>query len=551
MRWRAARPAIARARSAIWSPTWRASRGRRLAEARALRAELGHGAGRGEGEGRPSAERLARIRLLEDRPEAALEALGGACAAGLTGDRLRALGLVHEFGDRRSAARACYELAVAAGDQPAMLRLARLDARLPDAELAEMGRSAAGRAALNRAAGQGIAAAHWALARLAAAAGDQPAALARADRALSLAGAAAGRDTAEIVEVDAAARADAGWVADARALRDGLANARRAEELARRERRRRLVAGGAALLALLAALLARLRWRGWTVAAALRRSPALFPEVGRAVAEIRHDVLKHRAGVLGVIAEPGARRDDIRRALTEPQPTSAAVAGIYDRLALAARGLGMQLRPLAREPVFGPLARDLALAETLACASEPAGAAASTDAALLAADARLRGVHADRLTELTQLGPRTRLDAAELAGWIGAVEAAARRDGAGWAAPSLMLGELAVEFPVERGALGAIFANLLRNAQAAVAGAEDPRVIVRVERERDVAGRQVANLFVGDSSPAPLTLEAIEARESGRGLAIVRDLVRQWRGHLVVRPEPAPFTKQVGACFPS
>ena len=45
-------------------------------------------------------------------------------------------------------------------------------------------------------------------------------------------------------------------------------------------------------------------------------------------------------------------------------------------------------------------------------------------------------------------------------------------------------------------------------------------------------------------------MEAIEARESGRGLAIVRDLVRAWRGHMVVRPESAPFTKLVGASFP-
>jgi len=113
-----------------------------------------------------------------------------------------------------------------------------------------------------------------------------------------------------------------------------------------------------------------------------------------------------------------------------------------------------------------------------------------------------------------------------------------------------MLGELAVDFPVERGALNAIFTNLLRNAQAAVAGGDDGRVIVRVDRERDVTGRQVARLLVGDSAAAELTLEAIEARESGRGLAIVRDLVRQWRGHMLVRPEPPPFRKQVGACFP-
>jgi signal transduction histidine kinase len=113
-----------------------------------------------------------------------------------------------------------------------------------------------------------------------------------------------------------------------------------------------------------------------------------------------------------------------------------------------------------------------------------------------------------------------------------------------------MLGDLTVEFPVERSALTAIFANLLRNAQAAVAGRDDARVIVRVDREREVTGRQVVTLSVADSAAEPLTLEAIEARESGRGLAIVRDLVRQWRGHLIVRPETAPFVKQVGACFP-
>ena len=73
---------------------------------------------------------------------------------------------------------------------------------------------------------------------------------------------------------------------------------------------------------------------------------------------------------------------------------------------------------------------------------------------------------------------------------------------------------------------------------------------MRADRERDVTGRQWVTLLVGDSAAAPLTLEAIEARESGRGLAIVRDLVRAWRGHLVVRPEPAPLSKLVGASFP-
>src|SRR5204863_6493221 len=100
---------------------------------------------------------------------------------------------------------------------------------------------------------------------------------------------------------------------------------------------------------------------------------------------------------------------------------------------------------------------------------------------------------------------------------------------------------VAVDFPIEHDALAAIFTNLLRNAQEAVAGQEDGRVIVRVDRSRDVTGRQEVSLALGDSARAPLTLEAIEARESGRGLAIVRDLVRQWRGHMVVRSDSIPF----------
>jgi signal transduction histidine kinase len=226
---------------------------------------------------------------------------------------------------------------------------------------------------------------------------------------------------------------------------------------------------------------------------------------------------------------------------------------VYHRLVQAARGLGLTLRPLGREPVFGALARDLARAEALLSRrgrDDHPPARGADDAALLAIDARLRGTHADRLDGLLELGPRTRLDASEVGTWIGAVEASTRRAGGGWAAPALLLGDLSVEFPVERGALNAIFNNLLRNAQTAVAGRDDARVIVRVDRERDVTGRQVARLLVGDSATAELTLEAIEARESGRGLAIVRDLVRQWRGHLIVRPEAAPFHKQVGACFP-
>src|SRR5262249_55130891 len=161
-------------------------------------------------------------------------------------------------------------------------------------------------------------------------------------------------------------------------------------------------------------------------------------------------------------------------------------------------------------PVFGALVRDLGRAELLAGRLPREGRDE-----LGAIDRRLRGAHADALDALLRLGPRTRLDAAALSRWIAAVEAESRRGGAGWTPPGLSLADLDLDFPVEIDALAAIFTNLLRNAVAAVAGRPDARVIVRADRERDVMGRQWLTLFIGDSAEQPLTLESIEARESG------------------------------------
>ena len=271
----------------------RASRGPpHLAEARALRAGLG---GRPRSDGavaRPSPARLARIRLLEGQPDAALGALGGAarptCPPTLARARRRA-----RVRRQRAAARRCYELASAAGDQASLARLARLDARLPDAELrtADRARSSA------RPASE-IPAAFWALARLDTRRATT-AALARADRALAL----AARPAAE----EPRRRPTAG-PRRPRPRERALAGRGAPREEAGGARRRRATSAAPA----------RWRWRcsalvaadrapplhGRTVAAALRRSPSLFPDVGRAVADLRHDVLKHRAGVLGLVADP-------------------------------------------------------------------------------------------------------------------------------------------------------------------------------------------------------------------------------------------------------
>ena len=189
--------------------------------------------------------------------------------------------------------------------------------------------------------------------------------------------------------------------------------------------------------------------------------------------------------------------EEIARALTEPRPTSLVVAGIYERLVRAARGAGAPLRPLAREPVFGALCRELARAELLATRAPRDGRDE-----LGAIDRRLRGPHADALDALLKMGPRTRLDAAALSRWIAAVEAERRQGGRGWAAPGLSLADLDLDFPVELDALSAVFSNLLRNAQAAVDGAPEARVVIRADRERDVTGRQWVTLLVGDSAPA-------------------------------------------------
>jgi tetratricopeptide (TPR) repeat protein len=464
------------------------------------------------------ATRLARIRLLEDRPADALAALGERCEPDVSLERLLAIAGVYEHtGDLRRAAR-CYRSArLAAPDARAPLeRLAAIGVRAPPPLVDEL------QPDLERAAARGVPAAEWALARSLAAHGRVDDALGRLDRFI------------------ATAAPDSPGLDEAQGVRAQILRARSAAAAARRRQLAAAAVVGFAGLGLLLLFL----FRGRNVASALRARPALFPDVARAIAEIRHDVIKHRASVLGLLERADAPRDEVARALESPEPTSMVVGDIYARLQKAARGQGVTLRPLGRERVFGPLRRDLRQAEGQV--HDP-----SRNAALLEVDRRLREVHSERLAALLKLGPRTRVDAACLSEWIRDVEAERRGDKGAWTPPAIQLESLEVDFPVERGALCAIFTNLLRNAEAAVRGAAEARVLVRLDDERDSTGRRLLSLQVGDSAAPELRLEDFEARESGRGLAIVRDLVRAWRGHLVVRPAETPLTKVVGACFPA
>jgi signal transduction histidine kinase len=477
-----------------------------LEEAKALRARIVPAA-RVE-----PAEVQALSRLAEDRPEAALVSLGGGCARERSARVSVALGEVHEYAGEVAPALACYKAAFAADESSlvAATRYARLAARAPDA---------ADPADLERIAERGVAAANWTLARIALAAGRTDEALLQIDRFL-----------------DSAVAGEPG-IPEARAARARLLRAN--DDAARIRSRQRAAAAGIGAVVLLAVLLAWLR--GSSVARALARRPRLYPAVARTVGSLRHDVLKHRASVLSAAAEPSAR-EEVVRALLLPEPASTAVTHAYERLREDARAQGVVLRRLSREPVFGPLVRDLLAAERILRRGGKSDELARIDG-------RMREVHGPRLAGLLKQGPRTRIDASSLSDWIHGVEAEVRRGGAGWTAPSVLLQGMEVEFPVEREALATIFANLLRNAQAAAA--PGGRVLVRLGEERDAAGRSVHVLLVGDSAPGDITIEDIESRESGRGLAIVRDLTREWAGHVVVRSEEPPLRKAVGACFPS
>jgi nitrogen-specific signal transduction histidine kinase len=112
-----------------------------------------------------------------------------------------------------------------------------------------------------------------------------------------------------------------------------------------------------------------------------------------------------------------------------------------------------------------------------------------------------------------------------------------------------MVTDLDLALPVAESALTAIVVNLLRNAAAAVGGASDRRILLRVDSYRDVTGRRMVSLAIADSATGSLTLEDIERRDSQRGLGIVRDLVRRWGGFMVVQKESAPLVKSIGVVF--
>lgn len=497
-------------------------------EAQALRQRL-VGADRSDAGER--ALRQARLRLFADRPseEGEVEAqalLSGTCKSAATDRRLGIALLAEHRGALREAAD-CYGLVAGEGSsaapdrRTALSRLAVLFAQSPALLTPALG------PLIDDADRDQLPAAALARAVLAESAGDDATAARAVERFLAEADPEApGRDGAAALLGRVARRARERSAAVA--------------EAAQRRRDRwelgLFAAGATSIFAVLVVLGRRRR----TLRAALQLRPALFPSVVQAVGAIRHDQLKHRTSALSLIegaADPVALRTDLAAAILGPIPPSVMVKQVYQTLQEAALALGTELVKAERDPIFGPLVRDLQRCEELL-----GGPGAL--AALQPIDDRLRNVHDAALQALLTAGPRTRLTLDIVSRWIAAVRAEA--DPAAVEPTVIAPPELA--FPIDESSLFAIFSNLLRNALAASPGGA---VAIRLSSERDPAGRRELVLAVHDSSAAPLRSAAWESSPADRGLGVVRERVTRWRARIVVQAEPLPYRKSVQVRFPS
>ncbi|HMA91735.1 MAG TPA: hypothetical protein VKP30_03570, partial [Polyangiaceae bacterium] len=480
----------------------------------------------------------ARLRLQRDDVEGALAILEAPCSASMGPERFLAIGTVYERQGESQRALDCYELALAEAarnegtpnvetqlewtQQEWTQKITRRATRLLARAEVNLFEHPFARRLVELSATQP--AALWALARHALARGKSEEAERYAARYL------------------ASADPEDRFVRDARVLERQLAQKAQAQLAGERRQRRQLQGIGLVALAVLGLGSYLVLFRGSTVARAIRRRARLFPELSRIVGELRHDVFKHRTSALELLRDEQTTIEQLRSTLLDPVPTSQVIADAYGRLVSLARAEGITLRRLQREPVFGRLVREL-------YAMERALAGTGDRATILAADTRLRTTRKQRLDGLLAMGPRCRLDAAKIQGWISAIQAEYAAKGRPWTVPALQMSDPCLAFPIDESALFQIFANLLRNAEAAVEGMASPQIQVALVHASDFTGQPLVRLEISDNAPGEVREEAIEAQSPGRGLGIVRDTVRDWNGHLVVRRGNEAHRKSVGVEF--
>ena len=339
---------------------------------------------------------------------------------------------------------------------------------------------------------------------------------------------------------------------------------------------RRLAAVHALFVAIsliLLAFLAVAAWRTWG-GASLRdlvsRHPDVGPEVQRALAAIRHEVLKHNTLVLtGLIqaiesddpAAPAKARHALQRlfgkgdANAEPAVADR-LAGYVNELEQLGRGRGMRLNLRRRDPALAPLLAGLRMLKRLAPPLRRLSALGFRPRERLLAKLRQAGqlLHSDAYEAVRDLLDHLRLLRVDAPLLQGIFDRTRHEPGLNDATVAPLQLDVQLPLPVwillPRPALEDIVANLVRNALQAglrcqTAG-EPVLVGLAVEVEVSaVTGIERLVLAVRDTSPEPFVTEQLRGLAIEKGLGLAAELVSRHDGTLDVRREAAPWTKAV------
>jgi tetratricopeptide (TPR) repeat protein len=315
--------------------------------------------------------------------------------------------------------------------------------------------------------------------------------------------------------------------------------------------------GGAAtaLGASLASVVGLVAWvrrrRGASIAELLARDPASGREVARWLASIRHEVLKHDAPLLPLVAD-AIDRGDVATTVWAAQRLfgdQGVVArcqervGALERLA-GARGVPLDLR--GRDPVVGPILTAIERLQSMSAAIRTGRA--STDE--LRALGRVLAVDGyQRIGELIRSLSWLRVDAsaletryAQVAGepaFVGRAVAPLDVEIVGAATVRLYPGDF-----------DDVVVNLLRNALAATLEQGHGRVGVKVELESDpITGVERVSMRFRDDAPRRLSTAVLRSRYVERGLGLTVDIISRNAGSISVEAEPG-WSKSVVVRLP-
>ncbi len=302
------------------------------------------------------------------------------------------------------------------------------------------------------------------------------------------------------------------------------------------------------------------RRAGKPLSALIAAAPEAAHDIARAIASIRHEMLKHNTSLLGEMAVALEHGDDhavswgVERLFGGPDRPGV-VQRFHDYLSILKRlgrrhGVRLDLR--RKDPVFGPMDRALRDLRQLerelrrpprrqADRSELAGELHRLSEDLNVTAYRALGAIMQRLGTI-YLGARM-IESVDAR--IRAEPTLAERD-----LPGLVIEAPGDPVPVRMfpGDMEDVIANLLRNAYQAVMELDeraDRRMGLYIGSLVDsITGIETVQLRFRDTAPGGLTNAMLLSRGIGRGLGLTVDLVARHEGTIHVEPE-AGWTKAV------